>query len=259
MTVSWRTVSLISATLIGLATTSCGNAGRHPSGPPIREPVAYSYANVWSAEPNIDLSSRGAELIRATIESEQMIPFVGVESAYPGFMQAAQNSNEAKRGILENSNDHFQQPVGVTHEHILNYSADNSIVTATVCSIETSASRPVKPLFVNNSMSEYTVELRNTRADPGFPGLPDTGGNDQHLDPRYRAPNWNVFGTWEIGKLSTVASGSDIMKCLAWWPEYSPKLTYDAETGVYFPPGFTDFGEPVKAQYPKWIAPANGG
>ncbi len=249
--------------IMALSGASCNN-GDHPGiRPSSSEESAETYANVWSAEPETDLFSRGAELVRATFEAGSLTYYVGFTRSFPGYVRALDGAGTRVDSDFREQYRALggREPIGVSYDHIIDYAADSSAIKATVCTINSFSGEPGKPLSASSHVHAYNVELYNTAAAPGLPGVRDGQDTAHRNNPGQPIPSWDVFGTWRVAKFGAPPDGSvePYNRCSAWWAEYFPALKFVPESGVSVPSEFSDTHEPVKAQYPKWIAPAGGG
>lgn len=267
---------------VGAVIGACGNAtppSTPPSGPP---PINYTH--VWSAQPGIDLFSRGAELVRATFESGHYAEITDdVHKAYPGYGDAL----GAPPGRNYNSNGHDDDGVihdgwwihepnldtsghaspATDHAYITDYSATATDIKAVVCDYALSPDPTVEdPEHIDSS---YALELHNPTSDPGPAGIAQTAPGAR--DPRATLPpTWNVFGPWQITRLSTLPIGNVPLgpappgggspppittpqSCVDWWK--NQLHGWDLNGHLYPPNGSTTPHEPLQPQYPQWIGP----
>ncbi|WP_432793887.1 hypothetical protein [Rhodococcus ruber] len=243
-------------------TAGCGD--RTPEDPrpvPVPEPPV-AYTHVWSADPDIDLSSRGAELVRAAVEAGLRTFNYGTKFTFPGYFDAIGAPYDFDHAEVW---DHLVRPGPVDPPqwratyfmHLTALSATATEVTGAVCEYGV-GTEPGEEYSVYPLRMVRAVTLRNTADTPGAAGIPDTDAEGH--DPRAAiAPDWNVFGTWKIVQLRTGGPNWDIPDtCTAWWHERFP--TFELHDGLLSPPpGFQPPTMPVAQQYPEWIGPANAG
>lgn len=254
----------ISFTLSGALLAAAATAACSPdeADPVPRTDPEIIYSNVWSADSNIDLFSRGAELVRASAEGGDYTYFVGVDKSYPGYSSAvggpADDRNPDKSEFLTWRDPLNSKAIPKTEfQHITAYAASTSAVTATVCSYslfpDPGDNASLKPLSTATQ-----IELVNTGTDPGLPGIKDA--DPAHNDSRaHRPPTWNVFGTWRIQKIRFIRAAPDDpipQGCTDWWHKQFPTFIEQPGNILSQPPGFQAPTQPVAIQYPEWIGPA---
>lgn len=246
-----------------LLSTSCAEENAPESDPPPPAETTVLYSNVWSGGPGVDLSNRGAELIRAAYEAGELTSYVGLSNSYPGYESAvggpARHSNRDKEEFLTwREPEDTRQAAGTNFAHIADFATTDSSVAATVCSYEI-FSEPHANITLNPLNAAFRVELERTADDPGQPGVPDTDPARQ--DPRAnRVPTWNVFEGWKITKLHYLRRlDGDVIPqgCTDWWQQQFPAFAANASGNLVPPPGFEPPTMPVAVQYPEWIGPAN--
>ena len=254
----------------------------HESPPPApevkRPPVPYSV--VWSGASGVDLNSRPAELIRASLESATMARWAGVKFAFPGYDEAL--AHDAKYSELfglkwqePNTNPRDDPQPWLYNYHIGAMTHADDRVTATVCTLRrfdrsTLSKTPPGP---NDTPWQtfggvtfpvtYTVELTRKTTDPDQPtGAPDRSAEDH--DPHgSKVPSWNVFGDWSIREISNDIDGDYTQpECTSWWRQVFPGWTAPASAPEDFTPPFpmSDWEWPnvtgvdsLPMNYPEWI------
>lgn len=266
-------VAVLMSVVVGCSTSP-------PAPPPVKRP-AVPYSVVWSGASGVDLASRPAELVRASIESGRMAQWAGVDYAFPGYADAL--SNVTKYSGLFGST--WQKPhkygsfdgprtnLYMAHIGEMTHTADR--VTATVCAFERSDLTRHKPIptpvppnyYVGTSVPHetqpvtYTLELLRSSSAPDQPtGLPDHSVTEH--DPRgAKVPSWNVFGDWKIHVMDSDRMGDYTQPpCVAWWARVFPGWSAPANAPWDFAPPY-----PVKdwtaatgvhglpINYPEWI------
>ncbi|MVU82286.1 hypothetical protein GPX89_34250 [Nocardia sp. ET3-3] len=239
-----------------MSLTACSHqpARQEPVPPP-----TIPYTRVWSADPGIDLFSRGAELIRATFESGQLYAQVGHPS-FPGYENAL-NVPKADAQLGDWWNSGTIPPKAVTdYAHIVDFTADDHAVEAVVCDYAISPDTAVE--YPDQLNSATRIRLENTGTDPGRASIANT--NPEHYDPRAQMPpTWNVFGPWKITRTGTLSLAWQPIPegCLAWWkqafPGFAPVGDGDgSRTGLYPPAKYIPPHHPVLPQFPEWIGPS---
>lgn len=234
-----------------------------PADPPVVPEILYTH--VWSAEPGVDLLSRGAELVRATYEAGEFASFAGVYNSYPGYARAVgapvpwQDPNKLEQLVWAKPVDPVTPKPGTYYNHIVNYVVDNYGISADVCTYgipatpEVAASKEVIWSFA------YAVALDNHGGEPGKAGIPDedAAAHDVRAE---RIPRWDVFEGWNISRIDLHDPGTIPAACGDWWKERFPEFVHYAPgvNGVKSPPGYVIPVEPVAVQYPEWIGPVEG-
>lgn len=247
--------------LVSVLAAGCGPAAPTDGMPPPPAPAPeILYSNVWSADPGVDLLSRGSELIRASVEAAELTFFVGIDHSYPGYKKAVRgprNWNDPdfdEHGTWLEPVGSSQRP-GTYFRHITDYSVTDSTIKATVCEYRL---YPEPAGTLDPLSAAWQVELENAGTTPGQQGVAD-GVADGH-DPRATLPpDWNVFGTWKVEKLRSIAPAYVPQGCMGWWHEQFPTFAHISKHNILnAPPGFVEPTMPVAVQYPEWIAPVNG-
>lgn len=249
-------------TVIGVALAAVGSAGcGGQSKPSDRE---LSYSNVWSADPGIDLFSRDSELVRATHESAWIVSHAGLGYAYPGYQAALvypRSKDMEYEFTAAKTNDqasHWLHDTRETHySHIVGYVADDKTVAATICRYvvpETGVDKANRQRFASD-LSVVDLRLENTKNQAGTPGRANRSAG-YHDSAAHRPPQWNVFGTWKITKL-TMQQDVDPPACRQWFDQEIPGIVDDPDSKTVRVSDSVQFApRPVATQYPEWIAPA---
>lgn len=251
-----RVVVLMAAVLATSCSTNSGEDGNRVT-PETKQPLPYSYG--WSADPGVDLFSRGAELVRATEEAGQLSFFAGLDHSFPGY-----------RAAIGGPVDHLDpdkmdavglvQPKGIpvestNYRHITNFVASDDAVAATLCTYKAYANDGDNRLTTR--FGRTRIELENVGTSAGTPGTPDTDP-DRENPAAHDLPDWNVFGSWKIRVFKTDIP--EPVECDRWWHSQFPELPFDPETDrIDVPHGFRVPTQPVAVQYPEWIGPADNG
>ncbi|MGO4615640.1 hypothetical protein AB4305_14795 [Nocardia sp. 2YAB30] len=238
---------------------------------PAPQESSIPYANVWSADPGIDLFSREAELVRAAHESGWLVYNAGTNYAYSGYPEAVSElAGREPTGDLERdsasgylfthgkgtqSGDWLKDANETDYSHITALTAAGNSVTATVCryvvptgGVSSSAERSE---FARD-MSVIEIRLENSSNDPGLPGVADRAP-DQHDPAARRPPTWNVFGRWNVTSIRREFN-TDPPGCRTWFQQRLPWLKNEpGSPTLQFPDSFTVPAQPVAIQYPEWI------
>lgn len=223
--------------------------------------IDIPYTSVWSSEADIDLFSRGAELVRAAMEAGNHTSSYSIAMTFPGYAEAItpldgyespKLPHTYRAGNIDNS-----RIDGATYFfHIAELSETPTEVTAEVCDdfdlTETTVSSNVR----RHGFS-WVVTLQNTTDIAGPPGIADA--DPASPDPRaHSIPDWNVFGTWKITRLITggIHEHADVAHpaCTKWWQQRHPG-TFRIIDGYAISPAGEVPGRPVAVQYPEWIGP----
>lgn len=258
-----RNVALSAVVLVLLVAAGCSSATT-PSDTknPPQEP-AIPYTHVWSADPGIDLFSRGTELVRATYEAGTYTRYVGVDRSYPGYSQAVgapvswHNEDKMEPMVWSEVNNPVKPGRWTIYDHITNYSASNTRITADVCRYSVPSAEGKyddSPWVLNDSTR---IELSNTGISrgSGAPGIPDDN-QEAHAANGHRSPSWNVFGTWQVTRIKRYDVDVNPDACVAWWLQQFPTFSRSPYGNfVTSPPGFQLPVHPVAVQYPEWIGP----
>ncbi len=252
---------------VSMLSSACGSSAPAPSVPPTKpKSPAVAYSEVWSGDPGVDLFSRTAELIRATMEAGDLALHVGAEQSYPGYVSAASELTHkyesmsepdmAEYRYVEVRPDTRDEMVPSTkYRHIAALSATGQTVSATVCGYD------VWPQSMPNEDDRHQgggvrIELRNTTSDPGLPGIANKNPNSH--DPRASIPPaWNVFGTWKVTQITRSLSAAEYpAECLPWYEQQFPTFTKAPKYNYLIAPqGYVASHHPVVQQFPEWIAP----
>ncbi|MFD4366177.1 hypothetical protein [Rhodococcus sp. NPDC058521] len=249
-----------SAIVLAAILASCGTASDE-QGPPTEPEVLPSplYTFRWSADPTVDLFSRGAELVRAAYEAGELNYFRGIDHSFPGYRKAiggpVDHLDPDKMdsvGLVEPAGT----PVASTNvRRITDFSATDTSVGATLCTHKLYAHESDNTL--SPRFGPTRIELENTSEETGPPGIADDlidAANPEASVP----PTWNVFGTWKITRFESIPSSETPPECTRWWLSQFPELTTNPETElVSIPEGFRAPTQPVAVQYPEWIGAAD--
>ncbi|WP_157124749.1 hypothetical protein [Nocardia pseudovaccinii] len=226
---------------------------------PTRTNLELINADVWSADPGVDLFSRGAELVRATVESGDLTLFGGISAAFPGYSSAFDVPHDASNYDIETTfysdSKTLPQQRRTEYLHITSYAADSKRVSAVVCRFYT---RPESIPGEENSAHTFCegVVLENGGVDAGKPGLRDEAA-ETGTPNGSRVPAWNVFGTWKIKKIKLLGGDETPDSCFTWWGEKFPYLTRVGSRRFYeVVPGATMPTAPLATSYPEWIGPS---
>ncbi|MFD6893275.1 hypothetical protein ACFWB0_01835 [Rhodococcus sp. NPDC060086] len=220
-----------------------------------------SYTSSWSAETGIDLFSRGAELVRASLEAGWQTSMYTFKDSFPGYREAIDYPHNTNRDITwgvqtENTaNDRVGE--FTTYYHITELSESPTEVTASICKDIVNTEPVIYDSPTRHGYS-WTVALRNTSDTPGLPGIVDTDP-DNHDPHARRTPDWDVFGTWKITRLTPDSLDTERNvadpACTTWWLANHPDTLRVVDNFTFRPPG-TVPGVPRAPQYPEWIGPS---
>ncbi|RJO76538.1 hypothetical protein D5S18_09580 [Nocardia panacis] len=224
-----------------------------------------AYTEVWSADTGIDLFSRGAELVRATSEAGYLTQFAGVDKSYPGYNRAVgapvswHDEDKSEKLAWSNPVDPVIPKPGTFYNHITDYAASDTQITASVCSYGISAVASTRPASTQVLNDAVQIHLSNYAPTPGVAGIPDIDPTKR--DPRgHRVPTWNVFGTWTVARIKFHTRDSIPAGCTDWWqqqfPDFIRSPNYNFLTA---PPGYQPPVHPIVEQYPEWIGPSASG
>ncbi len=244
-----------------LLTVSCGTTDDSPPTTATTSPrldLELLNSNVWSADPGVDLFSRGAELVRAAVEAGDITLFAGIEASFPGYAAAINGPRKVGDDAIDSEfvseSETLPQSKRTEYLHITSYAEEGRTVSANVCRFYLRA-EPVSGAEANDHTFCEGVTLENSSADPGAVGQRDESVTE-HAPQAQRLPTWNVFGTWKIKKLKLLSFADIPDSCIDWWRQQFPMLTQIGITKSFganpeSPPPIM----PVAVQYPEWIAP----
>ncbi|MEE2056069.1 hypothetical protein [Rhodococcus artemisiae] len=254
MTRICRPLTVISMLLFLGGCTQPSSSIHSPATPELQ----IAYTNSWSAEPSIDLFSRGSELVRASLEAGWQTSNYTFEDSFPGYREAIGYPGKVNRDItwIVQSENTEKNRVGefTARYHITELIESPTEITANVCEDFVYAETKTYDTPARHGFS-WTVALRNTSDTPGLPGIVDTDP-DEH-DPRARrTPGWDVFGTWKITRLTPDSLDNEQNladpACTTWWLTNHPDTLRVVDHFTFRPPG-TVPGVPRTPQYPEWI------
>ncbi|NLE80708.1 MAG: hypothetical protein GX610_14215 [Rhodococcus sp.] len=257
-----RSAFLLLATLFTLSsctstTTESDESQPLPTVKPDQNPP---YSHVWSAEPGIDLFSRNAELIRASIEAGFYAYNYSIGTTFPGYRDAVSSGPRRRAWQIQPSfipsgpGEGTRRPA-TAHQHLATITETDGTITADVCEY---LEHPEGTTHTGGRIGlEWFVSLENYGLNAGLPGIPDPDPGT--ADPRaLRVPDWNIFGTWHITDLNLGGRNwqSAVPECTEWWYQQFPGERTSSGY-VTAPKGTPLPGSPVAQQYPEWIGPSN--
>lgn len=252
-----------------IGATSCSTAPKSPPQTPAPAP-AIPYTFVWSADPGVDLFSRGSELVRATDEAARYTLFVGVAKSYTGYAQAVSDLT-TKYDFADNPDGQIARNVARTpwhpndmrpetvYSHITAFTESDAKVTAIVCDYEVTPNQSSHDSAQRVVSGGTAIELENTNSAPGKPGIANR--DPSHQDPRaHIPPQWDIFGSWKVTNISTPLDGkSSRAECIPWLEQQFPgfaKIPSNPYNFLQSPPGYKEAHHPVAPQFPEWIGPS---
>ena len=219
-----------------------------------------AWSNVWSAGPGVDLFSRGAELVRASLEAGYLAQARGINRTFPGYREAIgpQPRYDDPQARAKN---YGYVPVGFEPRDIgltvLNYHLVDLVQTAdrvsgTVCSYGLAPRPTDRSKFLYDA---YLVALtKNGESPPGLPGVVDTRNNFPQREGK--VPTWDVFAPWTIERLQ-IGEASDVPStCTAWWQSVFPDAVKRPNSNQMTRSAPGPVAPPDARQYPRWIGPA---
>lgn len=240
-------------------------ATENPS--PASAPLPFS--NVWSAAPGIDLATRPAELIRATLESADATAYGGIAQSYPGYEAALATTTprgtpdfEISEWFVQSTpNPYYGLGNYTSFNHMMTLEATETVVSATVCNYLITDT-PRRNGSIDGGYGTYQFRLTRNSEPDATPGAPDNDQANTRQD--HRTPSWNVFEGWTIERLYATTPPTDlgtepVTQCAAWINQQFPDFIYNS-AGILMPP--VRFEEnppthPVLPQYPEWIPAGN--
>lgn len=255
----YRRVSLTALSLVILAGCGSGSAGEDDAVAVPLPQIAFS--NVWSADPGLDLFSRGAELIRATREAGELASRLGIEYSFPGYADAlpqeTDNQDFDYNGVVVGRQAPEGQGPFTIYRHLSDLVVTDSTVSATVCAYFIHSVDGVWSSGEDLSFASR-IALVNNGESPGMASLKDldTSANDLRAT---MPPDWNVFGSWEVTEFRTATANEVPDGCTRWWQERFPSyVTRKPGDKTLIPPsGYVRPVMPVAAQFPEWVGPSN--
>ncbi|PXW31042.1 UNVERIFIED_CONTAM: hypothetical protein DES50_106174, partial [Williamsia faeni] len=239
------------------------------------------YTTIWSAADGINLNTRPAELIRATVESGEMSAWAGVDHSFPGFADAIANATDYNGDWGDTTQpprpDNLKtRDWRLFARHITTLNATDNHVTARICNLhlplldedfvvtpkaELDSFRSVtRPITFDVTLTKPTDTTSGTSSQPDT--KPDTR-NPSALD----TPNWNVFSPWTISSITVLETVNnyygDEPECMAWWRQKYPgwdgtSLTFGPPTPITTDTGFFEalmITRPGPPNYPEWLGP----
>ncbi|MEV4237994.1 hypothetical protein AB0J47_22770 [Nocardia sp. NPDC049737] len=252
-------VAVVAVLVLSASCSTTDDAKQMPA-TPTRTNLELINSDVWSADPGVDLFSRGAELVRATVESGDLTLFGGIDVAFPGYAAAFESPHDPGNYDIESTfySDHGTLPQQRRTEylHITSYVADSHRVSAVVCRFYT---RPGAIPGEESSAHTFCqgVALENSGTDAGAHGRRDESVENDTAGGG-RVPAWNVFGTWRIKKIKFLGGDETPDSCFTWWSEKFPYLIRIGARRFYeVAPGATMPTESLAKQYPEWIGPSS--
>ncbi|MDI9917193.1 hypothetical protein [Rhodococcus sp. IEGM 1379] len=260
----WAVLSISAVVIVsgcGLSNSDVGEASD-------KVPAFDNFApHIWSADTDIDLFSRGSELLRAAFEAGYYWSVIEeVDDFFPGYTKALGSDRDVFGNTRFETRSEFLDPVGQTlFAHITDYSATDSTVSGTICKYWISTSEGING-SVHPPTAAYRIELENQGEGPGLPGVVDSDPELGAISDR--TPSWDVFGSWKIRSGSWLfgtsgrsgADGEGVPPgCHDWWLQQFQGLTYESPTDQFRsqPEGFVAPVMPLGVQFPGWIGPAN--
>ncbi|PXW31040.1 UNVERIFIED_CONTAM: hypothetical protein DES50_106172 [Williamsia faeni] len=273
-------ITLAFAAATALVLTGCSTAST-PAPTSTQPTPDVPYTTIWSAADGINLNTRPAELIRATVESGEMSGWTGVDYSFPGFADAIANATDYN-GYWGNTTQPPSPDNLVSLDwrlfarHITTLSATDSHVTARVCTLHlplVDQDVVLKSTGYTSSFGSvtqpYTVDVTLTKpasTTPGTSGQPDRAP-DIHNPRALDVPDWNVFSPWTISSITLLEGVNDYYgtepECMAWWRQKYPgwdgtSLTFGPPAPITTDTGFFEalmITRPGPPNYPEWLGP----
>lgn len=268
-----------------LSACASGESEDEATEPPPPEPP---YSIVWSADNADLLTSRSAELVRATYGAAILTQDVGTIRSFPGYEDAVSESRGQIPRTYAWPQPEFQGRGAVPElyrAHILDLESDEDAVRATVCTVRqpTADSRSPSADLDTTSMrvaldtSADLIELRRIPGeDDALKGQTDTQ-TTKHDPGGTKVPTWNVFEGWRVNSFTNLSPWGEgdpprpdnPTGCEAWWTQVFPSWAVvddpsepDSDYGGYqtdliSPPGTNAYDAATLPQlppdYPEWI------
>ncbi|WP_439029713.1 hypothetical protein [Gordonia terrae] len=270
-------VQVIGVILIG---AGCSTSGAEPAETSAISRPDIPYSTQWSAAAGIDVQSRPAELVRATIDGGEMSAWAGVDHSFPGYADAVANAREyfgywGSTDQPPTPGNRIPAADTAMSRHIASMTTSDTTITARICTIRQSIKPAYPPLentdgsFIGGAQPRtLEVHLRkSTDASPGTAGERDDSPTEH--DPRASdQPSWNVYGNWTIDAIRDLYGKNNMWgdepECVAWWHKKFPG--WSGTTSLDFQPPHPVNGPwewynllaldpPAPPSYPEWIAP----
>ncbi|MFD0926485.1 hypothetical protein [Williamsia deligens] len=219
------------------------------------------WSNVWSASTGIDLFTRGAELVRASVEAGLLAKAHGPDHSFVGYQQAIgpldfsygdprlRNKNF---GYATEGFDPSVPEFSVIYYRLTELRSDASSIDAKVCSygLTPYPSEAGKYLF----RAVFVTLEKAANASAGTSGVKDSG--TYATGEKGRAPTWNVFAPWSITQLRSVEAQEIPASCAAWWGSVFPDAVKSSTSNQMVRPSGGPIAPDVP-QYPRWIGPSD--
>ncbi len=261
--------ALATCVALSLLTSACDTTDRHaaPQSASIRsESASIPFHSVWSADTDIDLLARPAELIRATQESLHLVKTYGLGSAFPGYLDAIGGPKDPLDPNYQFSvtskefkgAQQFAADRPVTNYYLLSdlsTSPDGKHITASVCRYVLASPGNLEEHGFAGKRWAVNYVLDNDHVDTHVTSAPDR--NPHTTSPAAEMPpTWNVFGTWHIQQVHEIYRTPELPPaCAPWWESLPPKLSHLPGGSMDHRPDDTALlpVAPVQPQLPEWI------
>jgi hypothetical protein len=203
------------------------------------------YTTVWDADPDVDLLSPPAEVLRATVEAKAVAEMVGRYDSFPGYgrlLDEATQSAQGKRTIDVEDTPSYEKPIalnGTRHYRLYDVIETDTTIAASICDItfgiyqkNPAAWRGVWDPADLQKVTDpgrlddtgripayshlWRIELERTPGSEAAPAPetppPPTTELDQTGPERY--PNQDLFTGWDLQRYSVTVANEP--RCDAW-------------------------------------------
>ncbi|MFD4439311.1 hypothetical protein ACFWPK_05980 [Nocardia sp. NPDC058519] len=216
------------------------------------DPVA---THVWSSAPGIDLGSRAAELVRATVESTVISRKAGLDFTYPGFREARRDASfdwgfAASDGMGSDYEYWLESDRSTYVDHVATIGINDRWLNAKVCQYQ--VPEPGENWTAGEFAGNFRIyvvkfENLNPSQDVAGSGIPKSGR---------RTPDWNVFGDWRITDIAAATREWEPHDCRNWFATQAPGLEFGADLTAARSTEDTviPYG-PIRPQFPRWRRP----
>lgn len=256
-------VACLAATVAVIA--GCANAEPAETAPSsstasVAADADVAWSNVWSAGPGVDLFSRGAELVRASLEAAYLAQARGIDKTFPGY-RAAIGPQPEYGDPQARAKNYGYVPAGYEPRNIgltvLNYHLVDLVQTAdrvsgTVCSYGLAPRPTERSKYLYDA---YLIALSKKDGSPsGVPGVVDTRNNFPQR--QGKVPTWDVFAPWTINRIQ-IGEASDVpASCTDWWRSVFPDAVKRPNSNQMTRSAPGPIAPANARQYPRWIGPS---
>ncbi|MFD9681380.1 hypothetical protein ACFWAD_16010 [Rhodococcus sp. NPDC059969] len=256
---SYRATVLALTFILGLGIAGCSpsesgetlTAATTPAAPSVYTLPSYmtDYRNQWIADPGTDLFSEEGTVVRAFVESDNIVNSSGdTAQAYPGFARATEDT----RGTVSSDRRYVSAPDvpprtyrGTSFNRILSiqtitagYPGDSTVVAYVCADAYDTDFDGRQPDWFRPMSASYEIRMHNTAPTPTDAAYPRFEG------PR-DAPASDIFGGWVFDQFTSSTSNREHKdECYDW---------FESRHDQRYSRLSTDFTPPlVLPNYPGW-------